>query len=91
MKASRSARLGAAILVTCACGSALAAGGHHAVDDAAILSRGECEGETWFSGEAGGRRLLHAGTNCRVGPSNWARRASTHAATAHRPPPGTSR
>lgn len=47
---------------------ALAAGGHHAVEDAIILPRGECEQESWFSREDGGVRQLHAGLNCRVGP-----------------------
>jgi hypothetical protein len=28
--------------------SALAAGGHHAVDDAALLAEGACQLETWF-------------------------------------------
>lgn len=44
-----------------------AAGGHHAVDDAAMLDPGQCHVETWFDHEAGGgRRLLHAGPACRV-------------------------
>ncbi|HEX2545131.1 MAG TPA: hypothetical protein VHL79_09650 [Ramlibacter sp.] len=45
----------------------VAAGGHHAVDDAAILDKGDCEVETWFSRAAGAQRLLHAGLNCGVG------------------------
>ena len=45
-----------------------AAGGHHAVDDAAILEAGQCQIETWFDREDGNaRRLLHAGTACRIG------------------------
>jgi hypothetical protein len=51
-----------------AAGHALAAGGHHSVDDANILPRGECEQESWFSREQGNTRVLHAGVNCRVGP-----------------------
>jgi len=50
------------------CSSAFAAGGHHAVDDAAILEPGQCELEGWFSRARGGERLLHAGAGCRVGP-----------------------
>jgi hypothetical protein len=46
---------------------AQAAGGHHAVDDAAILEPGQCELESWFS-RARGERSLHAGAGCRVGP-----------------------
>ncbi|MCG2595708.1 hypothetical protein LZ009_23265 [Ramlibacter sp. XY19] len=49
-------------------GTAQAAGGHHNVDDAAILPRGECEQESWFTRIDGGRQRLHAGVNCRVGP-----------------------
>ena len=40
-----------------------AAGGHHSVDDAAILDPGQCQIETWC-----GRRLLHCGPACGVGP-----------------------
>lgn len=49
-------------------GTAWAAGGHHAVDDAAILSPGQCELEGWFDRARDRTRLLHAGGNCRVGP-----------------------
>ena len=46
-----------------------AAGGHHFVDDAALLEPGQCAVESWFERESGGgRRLLHAGPSCRVGP-----------------------
>jgi hypothetical protein len=47
---------------------ALAAGGHHAVDDAAILDAGQCELESWLASPRGGARLLHAGGGCRIGP-----------------------
>ncbi|MGV3573427.1 MAG: hypothetical protein ACO1PB_22785 [Ramlibacter sp.] len=50
-----------------AANAALAAGGHHAVDDAAILEPGQCEGEGWFARAHGGERLLHAGLGCRAG------------------------
>jgi hypothetical protein len=60
------------LVMTAAClaatGTAHAAGGHHAVDDAAILGEGECELEAWGSRFGAGARLLHAGLNCRVGP-----------------------
>lgn len=56
--------LGALLLAS----PAFAAGGHHAVDDAAILETGQCELESWFSRARGGERLLHAGAGCRVGP-----------------------
>lgn len=45
-----------------------AAGGHHGVDDAAILEPGTCELEGWFTRTGPGERLLHAGAGCRVGP-----------------------
>ncbi|QTN26220.1 hypothetical protein HZ993_12780 [Rhodoferax sp. AJA081-3] len=46
-----------------------AAGGHHAVDDAAILAPGQCQLETWFDRDShGARSLIHIGPACRVGP-----------------------
>jgi hypothetical protein len=45
-----------------------AAGGHHGVDDAAILEPGRCELEGWTTRSRGSERLLHAGAGCRVGP-----------------------
>jgi hypothetical protein len=63
------ARLGARIAAAwLTCGTALAAGGHHGVDDASILDPGQCELESWFSHSRNGERLLHGGGNCRVGP-----------------------
>jgi hypothetical protein len=47
---------------------AIAAGGHHSVDDAAILDPGLCKLEGWYSDASAGERLLHAGGACRVGP-----------------------
>lgn len=45
-----------------------AAGGHHAVDDAALLEPGQCQVEAWFDRENGNARsLLHVGPACRVG------------------------
>ena len=49
--------------------SAQAAGGHHPVDDAAMLDVGKCKLEGWAERETGGARTLqHLGTGCRVGP-----------------------
>ena len=49
--------------------SAHAAGGHHAVDDAAMLELGKCKLEGWSERETGGTRTLHhLGAGCRVGP-----------------------
>lgn len=48
--------------------SVMAAGGHHALDDAVILEPGTCQVESWFSRAADHQRLLHAGGGCRVGP-----------------------
>lgn len=47
--------------------AALAAGGHHAVDDAAVMEPGQCQLELWL--EQAGRRhsLQHLGPACRVG------------------------
>lgn len=51
-----------------ASGAAMAAGGHHGVDDAGILGAGECEHESWFSRAPARERLLHMGLNCGAGP-----------------------
>lgn len=49
--------------------SAHAAGGHHAVDDAAMLDVGKCKLEGRVERETGGARsLYHLGAGCRVGP-----------------------
>ncbi len=62
----------AAAIASSTLSQAHAAGGHHAVDDAALLNPGECEIETWVERQRaradGGSRLLHAGAGCRVGP-----------------------
>ncbi|HSW05695.1 hypothetical protein [Aquabacterium sp.] len=52
-----------------ACGTpAQAAGGHHAVEDAALLEPRQCQLETWVDRERGGARTLwHAGPACRLG------------------------
>ena len=47
---------------------ALAAGGHHAVDDATILDPGQCELEGWYVRSRAREDALHMGPNCRVGP-----------------------
>lgn len=57
-----------ALATAVSAGAAWAAGGHHAVDDAAILEPGQCELEGWFTRARGGERALHAGAGCRVGP-----------------------
>jgi hypothetical protein len=45
-----------------------AAGGHHAVDDAALLDPGQCQLEVWADRERGrARTLMHLGPACRVG------------------------
>jgi hypothetical protein len=46
---------------------AVAAGGHHAVDDAAILDPGQCEAEGWLDRAKGGARSWHLGSSCRAG------------------------
>jgi hypothetical protein len=57
----------AALVLACAV-PAWAAGGHHAVDDAAILDEGQCELEGWLARARGGERLVHGGAGCRIGP-----------------------
>ncbi len=48
---------------------ARAAGGHHAVDDAAMLEPGQCQLETWVDRDShGARSLIHLGPACRIGP-----------------------
>lgn len=64
----RTRRAAAALAASLGCATALAAGGHHDVDDAVILDPGQCEVEGWVSRAHGGERLLHTGVNCRVGP-----------------------
>jgi hypothetical protein len=44
-----------------------AAGGHHAVDDAALLEPGTCEAESWYERSSAPGRLVHLGLGCRVG------------------------
>lgn len=63
---TRAALAVATLLVVC--GPGHAAGGHHAVDNAAILDPGACKVEGWFQQDREGSSLLHAGTGCRVGP-----------------------
>ncbi len=46
----------------------MAAGGHHALDDAVILEPGTCQVESWLTRSDDHQRRLHAGTGCRVGP-----------------------
>jgi hypothetical protein len=47
---------------------ALAAGAHHAVDDATMLEPGQCQMESWVDRESGAARtLVHLGPACRVG------------------------
>lgn len=58
----------AALAIGLASGAAWAAGGHHGLDDAAILDTNQCEAESWLARSRGGQRLLHAGGACRVGP-----------------------
>lgn len=52
----------------CWTAAAQAAGGHHAVDDAAILEPGLCKLEAWLTGAQGAERSAHAGGGCRIGP-----------------------
>ena len=61
-------RLWAAYLCGLAATQTHAAGGHHSVDDAAILDAGQCQVETWTDQHANNAQdLLHVGPACRVG------------------------
>jgi hypothetical protein len=62
------ARTWALLVGTFSASCAMAAGGHHAVDDAAILDDGLCKLEGWLAGGRDSERLVHAGGGCRVGP-----------------------
>lgn len=44
-----------------------AAGGHHAVDDAAMLEVGSCKTEAWSAAGPAAARSVRAGAGCRVG------------------------
>jgi hypothetical protein len=69
LQTTKTARRGAWLVAAwLSCGTAIAAGGHHGVDDASILAPGQCELESWFSHSRASERLLHAGASCRVGP-----------------------
>lgn len=59
--------LTALCLSTLSIATVQAAGGHHGVDDAAVLDTGACKIETWASRGSEGR-TLHGGTGCRLGP-----------------------
>lgn len=48
-------------------GTARGAGGHFAVDDAALLDPGQCQVEVWLERDPGPRTLSHVGPDCRVG------------------------
>lgn len=45
----------------------MAAGGHHAVDDAAMLDAGNCKLDGWWAAGPSSARTLRAGAGCRVG------------------------
>jgi hypothetical protein len=68
MKTRMTARAALGLALAMTGGAAWAAGGHHAVDDAAILEPGQCEAEGWFGRSRGGEKALHVGAGCRVGP-----------------------
>ncbi len=56
------------VAVLCWAAAAQSAGGHHAVDDAAILDPGLCQLEAWLKDVPSGERLAHGGAGCRIGP-----------------------
>lgn len=71
MRTATQPLLGLALLAVFAQGAG-AAGGHHAVDDAAILDPGRCHIETWHERHRhGGGSLLHLAPACRIGMAEW--------------------
>ena len=58
-------RAGVAFALLAHCAS-WAAGGHHSVDDAAILENGDCEFETWVTRASPSDDLMHVGGQCGV-------------------------
>lgn len=69
LRGSRGGWLTAALLYGAALPGAQAAGGHHALEDAALLETGKCQVEVWSDRYNGGQRSLwHVGPACRVGP-----------------------
>lgn len=67
----RTEKLGAALAgaaLACCTSSALAAGGHFAVDDARVAAAGECGTESWFAHADGGAHLVHVDFKCGTGP-----------------------
>lgn len=53
-------------------GPALAAGGHHDVDDATVLDPGHCQVETWaLSGRGPSLAARHLGPACNLGGLEW--------------------
>ena len=71
-------------MLAAAAAPAWAAGGHHAVDDAAILEPRQCEAESWTAHGRGARPTVQAGLNCRLGPAEFG------FAAEHARDPGTS-
>lgn len=65
-------KFGAAFLLSscCLCPAAMAAGGHHSVDDATTLDPGQCQVEVWTE-QASGSDLEHIGPACRLGALEW--------------------
>lgn len=57
----------AATCMVLAHGAVLAAGGHHAVDDAVVLEPGQCQQETWVDRFGPGHGAWHLGPACRIG------------------------
>lgn len=54
------------------CLPAWAAGGHYAVDDAALPEPGQCQLETWVDRHnQAARTLMHLGSTCRLGAVEW--------------------
>jgi hypothetical protein len=49
-----------------------AAGGHHSVEDAALVEPGQCQVEVWVDRfVAASRRLVHTGSACRFAAIEW--------------------
>ena len=72
LRIARLLRAASALAVASVALPALAAGGHHAIDDAALLDPGHCKLESWASRSGPGPLgLLHGAVGCRLGPIEW--------------------
>ncbi len=72
VRPARLALMAGALLLAGIHSASQAAGGHFAVDDAALLDPGQCQVEAWQErGDAHRFRIDHVGPGCRLGALEW--------------------